>query len=62
MPFLKGNKAATNRTQKSWRDVVAQMIRKRLEQEGEKLTNAQFVTLVNRLAMLKVIRGPRRPP
>lgn len=61
MPFAKGNKAAANRTQKSWRDVVAQLIRKTLEQEGDKLTNAQFVTLVNRLAMLKVTKGPRRP-
>jgi len=60
MPFVKGNKAGANRTQKSWRDVVAQMIRKRLEQEGDKLTNAQFIALVNRLAMLKVTKGSRK--
>ena len=61
MPFAKGNKAGANRTQKSWRDVVAQMIRNRLEQEGDKLTNAQFIALVNRLAMLKATKGLRKP-
>jgi hypothetical protein len=57
MPFAKGNKSAANRTQKSWRDVVAQMIRKRLEKEEDNLTNAQFISLVNRLALLKARKG-----
>jgi hypothetical protein len=60
MPFATGNKSAANRTQKSWRDVVAQMIRKRLEQEGDKLTNAQFISLVNRLSLLKARKGPHK--
>jgi hypothetical protein len=58
MPFVKGNKVAANRTQKSWRDEVARMIRKRLEKEEDNLTNAQFISLVNRLTWLKARKGP----
>jgi len=52
MAFQNGNKAAVGRAD-SWRDFLARSIRTRLEQQGDALTNEQFIALVSKLATLK---------
>jgi hypothetical protein len=55
MRFEKGNKAATKRS----KNAVAEIIRQRLETDGEHLTDSQFTTLVTRYNTLST-RKQRR--
>jgi hypothetical protein len=56
MGFEKGNNAAAGSSKKA----IAEMIRKRLEKDGDSLDDAQFTTLVNRFNSLTAKRRPRR--